>query len=221
MSSRASFVHGYGGASATGHQYPQPPPAQSQQPQGYEYYSHPSIIRSPTHSQCGTPGQGLAEHADRDVPVATQSLYSAAAAAMGQHTHTGNQYEKQSAHSVYSQGTGYTGLSRVTLSEYASHPVAPSGSYGEVTPRERGIKNYFMKTKVDEFGTPHEAVSKSKFAVALAIGGAAAFAAKRGIDRYRANRMPPMMMGDMHPGSPCMSGSMVGSQYDYNPYGRH
>ncbi|KAJ2768426.1 hypothetical protein IWQ57_003538 [Coemansia nantahalensis] len=223
-SSRASFHHGYGGASTSEQQYSLPPPGAHQQPHGYEHYSHPTIMRSPAHSQCGTPGVGLAGHpaaAGHQMPGTAHSLYSAAAEAMGHHSRAGqgHHYEKTPAHSVYSQGTGYTGLSRETLSEYASHPHEQSASYGEVHPRERGIKNYFMKTKVDEFGTPHEAVSKSKFAVALAISGAAAFAAKKGFDRYRANRMPPPMMGDMHPGSPCMSGSMAGSHYDYQPYG--
>ncbi|KAJ1718505.1 hypothetical protein LPJ61_006592, partial [Coemansia biformis] len=209
-----SFVHGYGGASGSGQQYPQPPPPpMSQEPQGYEYYSHPSIMRSPTQSQCNVSGLGAME---RDVPNTAQSLYSAAAAAMDRHSGARNYHEKQPAHSIYSQDTGYTGLTRDTFSECASRPIEHSVSYSEAQPRERGIKTYFMKTRVDEFGASHESVSKSKFAMALAVGGAAAFAAKRGFDRHRNNRMQMM-----HPGSPCMSGSMVGSQYGCSSYGGH
>ncbi|KAJ1827814.1 hypothetical protein LPJ70_007396, partial [Coemansia sp. RSA 2708] len=46
---------------------------------------------------------------------------------------------------------------------------------------QRGI---FTKTEVDEYGTPHERVSKSKSTAVAAAGVAALFAMKKGYDYY-------------------------------------
>ncbi|KAJ2785946.1 hypothetical protein H4R18_000161 [Coemansia javaensis] len=244
MSSQASYSYGYGGSAAgEQRQYPPPPAAaQRTQPppgQGYEYYSHPSIMRSPAQSQCS-----LAPSEQRDLPdvygmsaAGTQSQYGNMHPATGgggdyyQKRHQARSeysldgpksaatlsmysgYTGRSARTGRSERTGRTGRSR--RSERSGNDASEAPAHPEYQ-QEKGVKNYFMKAKVDQFGTSHESVSKTKFAIAAVLTGAAAYAAKKGVDRYRTTQAAKLM-AEMPPATPCLSGSVVGSRYGCGP----
>ncbi|KAJ2717513.1 hypothetical protein H4R23_005294 [Coemansia sp. Cherry 401B] len=83
------------------------------------------------------------------------------------------------------QNSAHSQRSYDTLSQYSATTRPHTEHYDRIETNERGLKDYFMKTSFDEYGTEQARVSKSKFAVALALGGAAMYAAKMGYERYK------------------------------------
>ncbi|KAJ2349286.1 hypothetical protein GGF43_004431, partial [Coemansia sp. RSA 2618] len=61
--------------------------------------------------------------------------------------------------------------------------------YDKIETTDRGIKDYFMTSSFDEYGMEQSRVSKSKFVAALALGGAALYAAKKGYQQYQDKKM--------------------------------
>ncbi|PIA17095.1 hypothetical protein COEREDRAFT_80803 [Coemansia reversa NRRL 1564] len=178
-------------------QLQQPQAQYYQQPQGYEHYSHPNI-QSPLQNQVGPMGDYYLKQ--------QQNFYRNQA-------YEGN---------VEPNGDKSTSTSDV-LSHYSVHTGKKHGhTHADAyVHRQKSFKDYFMKTQVDEFGTEHSSISKSKFAVAMAIGGAAMYATKKGVDRfrdYRAEKRASELDNYPYSSNSSRSNSCSSSQHGYDPY---
>ncbi|KAJ2816346.1 hypothetical protein IWW50_006532 [Coemansia erecta] len=151
-----------------------------------------------------------------------------------QHQYQQPQYQQPQGYEHYSQMTGYpqrqpsfgpqdscsqdsySQYSHDTLSQYSgkSRPKTEY-DYDKIETTDRGIKDYFMTSSFDEYGMEQSRVSKSKFVAALALGGAALYAAKKGYQQYQDKKM----MQQIHeegPSYPPDVKSEHGSQFGYN-----
>ncbi|KAJ2632648.1 hypothetical protein IW137_004655, partial [Coemansia sp. RSA 1287] len=98
-----------------------------------------------------------------------------------------------------------------TLSQYsATTRPKTEYDYDKIETTDRGVKDYFMKSSFDEFGEEQSRVSKSKFVAALALGGAALFAAKKGYERYQERKMQEQMEPVYPPDDKSVNGSQLG-----------
>ncbi|KAJ2455600.1 hypothetical protein EV183_000699 [Coemansia sp. RSA 2336] len=80
-----------------------------------------------------------------------------------------------------------------TLSQYsATTRPKTEYDYDKIETSDRGLKDYLMKTSYDEYGSEQTRLSKSRFTTALALGGAAIYAIKKGYERYKEKQMEGM-----------------------------
>ncbi|KAJ2846059.1 hypothetical protein IWW36_004523 [Coemansia brasiliensis] len=91
------------------------------------------------------------------------------------------------------QNDRYSTTTYDTLSQYsATTRPKTEYDYDKIETSDRGLKDYLMKTSYDEYGTEQSRLSKSRFTTALALGGAAIYAVKKGYERYKEKQLEGM-----------------------------
>ncbi|KAJ2162418.1 hypothetical protein GGF46_000659 [Coemansia sp. RSA 552] len=141
------------------------PPQQQQQQQGYENYAHPPVQPQEYGQQSMAPDQQ--SHQNTFGP---QNPYDPRAQSDNQSAHERNSMNDRESH--------HSGYSRDNRTEYPDE-----ANFGE--DGDRGVKDFFMKTSYDEYGTEQAHLSKTKFGMGMVLSGAAIYAAKKTYDKYK------------------------------------
>ncbi|KAJ2708316.1 hypothetical protein H4R19_004814 [Coemansia spiralis] len=213
-----NYQHGYGGGyggaqqpyPGQSQQYPdQQYPGQQQQPQqpqqhGYEYYAGQAQGSAPPPSSyAGTQYDG------------TQYDGAQYGAPQHEYGHEAQGYDQARPDEKSQQGHGYDDQSH-------GYSDQNRGYDDDNETTDRGVKDFFMKTKVDEYGTEHSGFNYTK---ASLVGGAAIVGGlllKKHLDKRKAEKEQQMQMeinGSTYAPPGAYKSETVINQSEYNPYG--